>query len=114
MKNSPSEKDLKLLNKVVTTLTKKYDIDKIILFGSRARGTHTETSDYDLLVLLEFDTLSYRKAAELMQHLQENEIKEDIQLLARTSEMYKSDGLLKHNIDAEGVELYDRGNHSIT
>jgi len=31
-------------------LAKKYDIDKIILFGSRAKGTNRERSDIDLAV----------------------------------------------------------------
>ncbi len=29
---------------------KKYNIEKVILFGSRAKGTHTERSDIDLAV----------------------------------------------------------------
>lgn len=28
----------------------KYNVEKIILFGSRARGTHTERSDIDIAV----------------------------------------------------------------
>lgn len=40
------------LNKVKGTI-KKIDIDAIIiLFGSRARGDFNETSDWDLLILL--------------------------------------------------------------
>ncbi len=36
-------------NKVVQ-LVDKYDITHIVLFGSRANGTNTETSDVDLIV----------------------------------------------------------------
>ena len=40
------------LNKAVEAIVQVADPDKIILFGSRARGTHKEDeSDYDLLVL---------------------------------------------------------------
>ena len=35
----------------LTTLAQKYSVTKIILFGSRARGTHTERSDIDIVVL---------------------------------------------------------------
>ena len=31
-------------------LSRKYDIQKVILFGSRARGTHTDRSDIDIAV----------------------------------------------------------------
>ncbi len=59
----------------------KYDIDKIILFGSRARGTHAERSDIDIAVcggdfdafywsikekthsLLCFDVVDYNRSA---------------------------------------------------
>ena len=34
----------------IKDLAKKYDIDKIILFGSRARGDYHRTSDIDLAV----------------------------------------------------------------
>lgn len=34
----------------IVVLAKKYNIDKIILFGSRARGTNRERSDIDLAV----------------------------------------------------------------
>ena len=34
----------------IVTLAQKYDIKKVILFGSRARGDHRERSDIDLAV----------------------------------------------------------------
>lgn len=34
----------------ITTFAGRYDIQKVFLFGSRARGTHTERSDIDLAV----------------------------------------------------------------
>lgn len=53
---------------------------QVILFGSRARGTETDESDYDLLVIVDDDTprekltlkagvqsrLSYKKAADVI------------------------------------------------
>lgn len=36
--------------KDVSTFARRHGIEKIILFGSRARGTHTERSDIDLAV----------------------------------------------------------------
>ena len=34
----------------ITSLAGKHQIQKVILFGSRARGTHTERSDVDIAV----------------------------------------------------------------
>lgn len=42
-------------NKIKQTITdtlKNYEIEKIILFGSRARGDNKEDSDYDVLVIV--------------------------------------------------------------
>lgn len=38
------------IRRELSTFAKKYAITKIILFGSRARGTHTERSDIDIAV----------------------------------------------------------------
>lgn len=34
----------------ITVLSKEYDIQKVILFGSRARGTNTDRSDIDIAI----------------------------------------------------------------
>lgn len=36
--------------KEITEFAAKHNVDKVILFGSRARGTHTERSDIDIAV----------------------------------------------------------------
>jgi predicted nucleotidyltransferase len=41
----------KILNDAVNIIVKKFEPDKIILFGSRAAGTADQDSDYDLCVL---------------------------------------------------------------
>lgn len=35
----------------IINCAKKYNVDKIILFGSRAKGTHRERSDIDIAVV---------------------------------------------------------------
>ena len=40
----------KRITKVITAFAEKHGIQKVILFGSRARGTHTERSDIDIAV----------------------------------------------------------------
>ncbi len=44
-----------IIKKIVDTLVEKYQPDKIILFGSYARGACTEDSDIDLLIIKETD-----------------------------------------------------------
>lgn len=36
--------------KDITVFAQKHDVQKVVLFGSRARGTHTPKSDIDLAV----------------------------------------------------------------
>ncbi len=47
------EERLKLIKEIILNVAKKYNIevDKIILFGSRARGDYREDSDWDLLIV---------------------------------------------------------------
>lgn len=39
------------LNEIIKRILSKVKAQKIILFGSRARGNYTEESDYDLLII---------------------------------------------------------------
>ncbi len=50
--NKILEKD-PVLRRIVEVIVKEIDPDKIILFGSRARGDYKEDSDYDILVIKE-------------------------------------------------------------
>ena len=47
------EEKLKLIKEIILSTAKKYniEIDKIILFGSRARGDYKEESDWDILIV---------------------------------------------------------------
>jgi len=47
------EEVLKLIKETILNAAKEYnvEIDKIILFGSRARGDYKEDSDWDILVI---------------------------------------------------------------
>ena len=39
-----------LPERVIRDICKKHSVEKVILFGSRARGTNTERSDIDIAV----------------------------------------------------------------
>lgn len=42
--------DIKHISKKVAPIAKKYGADRVALFGSRAKNTDTETSDYDFII----------------------------------------------------------------
>lgn len=42
--------DIKSVTKLVTPIAQKYGADRVALFGSRAKNTATETSDYDFVI----------------------------------------------------------------
>ncbi len=54
-----------LLSEVVKRIRDAAQPDRIVLFGSRARGTPRPDSDVDLLVIKESDQPRYRRAAPL-------------------------------------------------
>lgn len=47
------EGTLKLIKETILNVAKQYnvEVDKIILFGSRARGDYREDSDWDILIV---------------------------------------------------------------
>ena len=77
---------------------RKYGIDKIILFGSRARGTHTERSDVDIAVYGgDFDSF-YWDIKEQMPSLLTFDIIDGNKITAG----------LKTEIERDGVVLYEK------
>lgn len=42
--------DVKSISKIVAPIAQKYGADRVALFGSRAKNTATETSDYDFII----------------------------------------------------------------
>ena len=60
----------KILEKVKGFLQKTYqeNLDKVILFGSRARGDHHSDSDVDILIVLK-DVFNYSQESEKISQL---------------------------------------------
>jgi len=62
MAGKPDKQTLGLLKEHLKYLRKRFKPQKIILFGSRARGEHLEESDIDLLIVSEhFKELGWRE-----------------------------------------------------
>ena len=54
MDRSPDKKTIRLLRGHLQFLRKKFKPQKILLFGSRARGDHLEESDIDIIVVSDY------------------------------------------------------------
>ena len=83
----------------LTTLAQKYSVTKIILFGSRARGTHTERSDIDIVVYGgDFDNFYWDVKEKIHSLLMFDIIQADKTI---------SDDL-KKEIEKDGVVIYEK------
>jgi predicted nucleotidyltransferase len=71
------------INELAERIAREYHPDRIILFGSHARGTATDGSDVDLLVIVPFEGQPARKAIEILDRLDPHF---PIDLLVRTPE----------------------------
>ena len=59
------------IKKTVAEIAPKYNLKKVTLFGSRANGTATDSSDVDLLVEFETRAVSLFTLAGLMNDLED-------------------------------------------
>lgn len=82
--------------------TKKYDLNKIILFGSRARGDNSERSDIDLAA----DFVSAAQYFNFCDSLEEIETPLIFDIIDLSSDMI--DLNLRKTIRDEGVTLYEK------
>ena len=87
----------------------EFDPDKIILFGSYARGTAGPDSDVDLLVVLPFDGKPFWKSVEIMNRVDPQFA---LDLIARnpldTARRYAQGDPLIHEAIDQGRILYER------
>ena len=83
----------------LSSFARKYSVMKIVLFGSRARGTNTEISDIDIAVYGgEFDQFYW-------------EVKENIHSLLMFDIIQADAAIsdeLKQEIEKDGVTIYEK------
>ncbi len=105
-----------VLCRIVEVIVKEIDPDRIILFGSRARGDYREDSDYDILVLKEEVKPEDRRP--LQRRIRRALWREDIygsasvdvivQDTRRYEDLKERWDLIYYDADKEGVILYER------
>ena len=94
---------------VVDRIAEAFDPECVVLFGSYARGTPTNDSDVDLLVILTFEGKSFWKSLEITNCVNPSFA---VDLLARrpddTQRRYaQGDPLIREALD-QGRVLYER------
>ena len=91
-----------LIQKIVATITKTPSVQKIILFGSRAKGDAEERSDMDIAIIA--PTISDREWLDLCERIEKIDT-----LLAIDIARYDTAGnKFQEKINQEGVVIYER------
>ena len=87
----------------IKTISDKNKIEKVVLYGSRARGDHTSVSDYDIAVFKK-DMSAVDKASFCLEL-------EEIDTLKKIDVAFVDEGhldALLENINREGVVIYEQ------
>ena len=108
--NKREESTQEKIDKMVRRIVKKFKPEKIILFGSYARGTPTRDSDVDLLIIMPVSGSKREKRIEIGVALHDIRIPKDI-IVATPDEVERRKNLVGTIIRPaleEGKVLYAR------
>ena len=98
------------LDKIVDIIVRTVSPEKVILFGSRARGDNTADSDYDILILSDSNENERKITTKVYKQLYEEHLNKEIDLIAASTEKMNrnldTNGFIYKNINDEGVVLY--------
>jgi len=110
--NTPQGAMPLLLREIVARITAFRKPERIILFGSRARGDAHSASDYDLLIIEESHEPRYRRSAPLYTLLADlpAEIEITVYTPQETMKWTGVEGSLVNNALRDGQVLYDGKN----
>ncbi|HET54508.1 MAG TPA: nucleotidyltransferase domain-containing protein [Ignavibacteria bacterium] len=105
-----TEKEKDITQKIKDKIREKDPDAKVILYGSRARGDYRENSDWDILILVDRESVSLKTEQEYRHHLLdlELEIGEPISVTVHSKKRWESEHsitLLYNSIKQEGVVL---------
>ena len=107
MKTETVPKELKQVTEIIK---QKADPVRIVLFGSRARGDYTTSSDYDILIIIKNVKNEREITREIYKELYTQGVDLDIELIAvdenRWNNVKERFDLIYRNIDSEGIEIY--------
>lgn len=100
----------KIIEEIKQVASKSHPDSKIILYGSQARGDYSESSDWDLLILLNRVNIPFEEETKIMDEYYELELSEGIvisPLIYTISdwETKYSSIPLHYTIDKEGIKI---------
>jgi uncharacterized protein len=87
MKRKPPEAQLALQVEKLASAIREFNPEKIILFGSAARGDYTAESDLDVVVVMESDKNFFERTYEVMRRCR---VDMPLDLLVYTPEEFES------------------------
>ena len=100
----------KKIRQMTRRIVKKFDPNKVILFGSYAKGTATKDSDADLLIVMPVSGSKREKGVEIGVELHDVHIPKDI-IVTTPEEMERRKnivGTIAYIATREGKVLYER------
>ena len=104
-------KDEQILNKIKDVVYRTDPKAEIILYGSRARGTASVHSDWDVLILLNLKKLTFNFENKFIDDLYEIETGEVISPLIFTKNEWNENQSitpLSENIQKEGIQIIEK------
>lgn len=109
MPATPDPQDLQIAraisDKIIALLGAR--LHQIVLFGSRARGDGDEESDYDFLIVADFEERSWpKRSSAIRRSLGDAEVPVDYMTV--TPEELQQKLLIRSAIEKEGIVLYER------
>ncbi len=98
------------LEKIRDVIVETVHPDKIILFGSRARGTNREDSDYDLFVIKKGIVNERIVSSDIYMALLDFDIDYPVDIVASNPEKFEKNKdnpyMIYRAVDLQGVTLY--------
>lgn len=100
----------RLIDKMVRRIVKKFDPEKIILFGSHAKGTARPDSDVDLLIVMPVAGSKRKMQLELRTALHDVRVPKDVIVTTPEEFAWRKDvvGTIEYPAATEGKLLYAR------
>lgn len=100
----------RLIDKMVRRIVKRFDPEKIILFGSHAKGTARPDSDVDLLIVMPVAGSKRKMQLELRTVLHDVRVPKDVIVTTPEEFAWRKDvvGTIEYPAATEGKLLYAR------